>query len=288
MEDKIQWHPAFYGATELELRENKKDLIFEREYNLSKEPIRADLLIIKKVTDAMIANQIGRIFKKYNVVEYKSPEDGLTIDDYYKTLGYACLYKGLGETVNQIPAEELTVSLVRDVYPEEMINEMTRAGLVVEEKYKGIYYVTGNVLFPTQIVVTGILDSELHKWLKVLTMKLNREDADLFVEAARELTEPGDKINADAVFEVSASANKKVYDEMRRDPYMCNALRELMKEEIEEELRINSEKGKEIGKEIGREQLADAIKRLRSGENSESIEASGIDRETVELAQTLK
>lgn len=69
---------------------------------------------------------------------------------------------------------------------------------------------------------------------------------------------------------------------------MCNALRELMKEEIEEELRINSEKGKEIGKEIGREQLADAIKRLRSGENSESIEASGIDRATVELAQTLK
>ena len=46
--------------------------------------------------------------------------------------------------------------------------------------------------------------------------------------------------------------------------------------------------GKEIGKEIGREQLADAIKRLRSGENSESIEASGIDRATVELAQTLK
>ena len=65
---------------------------------------------------------------------------------------------------------------------------------------------------------------------------------------------------------------------------MCNALRELMKEEIEEELRINSEKGKEIG----REQLADAIKRLRNGENAESIEASGIDRKTVELAQTLK
>ena len=69
---------------------------------------------------------------------------------------------------------------------------------------------------------------------------------------------------------------------------MCNALRELMKEEFEEELRKNSEKGKEIAKEIGRAQLADAIKRLRNGENVESIEASGIDRETVVLAQTLK
>ena len=105
MEDKIQWHPAFYGAAELELRENKNDLIFEREYNLSKEPIRVDLLIIKKVTDVVIRNEIGRIFKTYNVVEYKSPENGLTIDDYFKTDGYACLYKGLGETVNQIPAD---------------------------------------------------------------------------------------------------------------------------------------------------------------------------------------
>lgn len=59
MEDKIQWHPAFYGAAELEFRENKKDLTFEREYNLSKEPIRVDLLIIKKVTDAIIRNEIG-------------------------------------------------------------------------------------------------------------------------------------------------------------------------------------------------------------------------------------
>lgn len=122
MEDMIQRHPAFYGATELEFRENKKDLIFEREYNLSKEPIRTDLLIIKKTTEAKIRNEIGEIFRTYNVIEYKSPEDGLTIDDYFKTIGYACLYKGLGETVNQIPAEQLTVSLVRDTYPAERMS----------------------------------------------------------------------------------------------------------------------------------------------------------------------
>lgn len=141
MEDKIQWHPAFYGAAELEFRENKQDLLFEREYNLSKEPIRVDLLIIKKITEAKIHNEIGKIFRKYNVIEYKSPEDGLTIDDYYKTVGYACLYKGLGEKVNQIPAEELTVSLVRDTYPFEMVKELKRMGMEVNERYPGIYYI---------------------------------------------------------------------------------------------------------------------------------------------------
>ncbi len=34
-----------------------------------------DLLIIKKLADVRIENEIGRIFKRYNVVEYKSPQD---------------------------------------------------------------------------------------------------------------------------------------------------------------------------------------------------------------------
>lgn len=243
MEDKIQWHPAFCGAAELEFRDNKEDLVFEWEYNLSKEPIRIDLLIIKKITNSVIENQIGKIFKQYNVVEYKSPEDGLTIDDYFKTIGYACLYKGLGDTVNQIPADQLTITLVRDSYPTKMINELQKMGLWITQAYPGILYVTGNVQFKTQIIVTSQLDSELHMSFKVLTRKLTRSDADRFVTWVKEFVEPGDKSNADAVFEVSASANRALYEEMRRDPYMCNALREIMREEIEEE--------KEIGKEIG-------------------------------------
>lgn len=102
----ISWHPGFYGAAELEFLSNKGDLEFQREYNLSKEPVRMDLLIIKKLSDVRIENELGHIFKKFNVVEYKNPDDALTIDDYYKTVGYACLYKGLGESVDLIPADE--------------------------------------------------------------------------------------------------------------------------------------------------------------------------------------
>ena len=31
----IQWHPAFISAMNLELMENQKDLVFEREYNMN-------------------------------------------------------------------------------------------------------------------------------------------------------------------------------------------------------------------------------------------------------------
>lgn len=31
---KIQWHPGFYAAAEIELRQNRADLEYHREYNL--------------------------------------------------------------------------------------------------------------------------------------------------------------------------------------------------------------------------------------------------------------
>lgn len=232
----ISWHPGFYGAAELEFLSNKGDLEFQREYNLSKEPVRMDLLIIKKLSDVRIENELGHIFKKFNVVEYKNPDDALTIDDYYKTVGYACLYKGLGESVDQIPADELTISIFRESCPREMFKAMKKMGLEIEERYPGIYYISGKqALFDTQIIVTKQLEKETHRTLRVLSKHVQEEDVRAFVEKAGKMTEPGDRNNIDAVLQVSVSANREIYEAIRRcDKIMCDALRELMKEDFEE------------------------------------------------------
>ena len=108
---KIQWHPAFYAAAELELKENIEELDLISEYHLSKEPIRIDLLIIKEENaDKVMKNEIGHIMRKYNVLEYKGPGDELSIDTFYKTLGYACLYKGYGKTIDEIPVQIVVIS----------------------------------------------------------------------------------------------------------------------------------------------------------------------------------
>ena len=232
----IQWHPGFYGAAELEFLSNKGDLEFQREFNLSKEPIRMDLLIIKKLADVRIENELGHIFKKYNVAEFKSPDDALSIDDYYKTVGYACLYKGLGETVDQIPANELTISIFRESYPREMFEAMKNLGMEIKERYPGIYYISGKqALFDTQIVVTKQLDKETHRILRILSKHVREEDVRAFVEKAVQMSEPGDRNNVDAVLQVSVSANKEIFEAIRRcDKVMCEALRELMKEDLEQ------------------------------------------------------
>ena len=234
--EKNHWHPGFIGAMELEFKRYRHDLDFDNEHQLSKEPLKMDLLIIKKKKGTRIENQIGEIFRQYNVFEFKSPDDGLTIDDYIKTVGYAYLYKGLGHTVNEIPLSELTVTLVRDVIPEGFFETVEKEGGEVEERYPGVYYITGVVNIPSQFVLTSSLDNNLHTALRLLTKKAKEEDVVKFIEIAKALSEPGDKHNADAVLQVSVSANSEVYENVkRRNPLMCEALRELMKDEIQEE-----------------------------------------------------
>ena len=239
--NKIHWHPGFYGGMELELRHNKNDLIFETEHQLSKEPLKIDMLIIKKKSDVKIQNQIGAIFRKHNIVEYKSPEDGMTIDDYSKAVGYALLYKGLGTIVDEIPLDELTVSLVRDTYPIRLMESVKAHGGVIEEHFPGIYYITGIFIIPTQVVVTGQLLSTEHSFLRVLSKNAKEEDVLQFLKAAEEISSQGDKNNVSAVLQVSSSANEELYDQIRRDNNMFETLKEIMKDDFKETAEKASE-----------------------------------------------
>ncbi|SDH09113.1 hypothetical protein [Marvinbryantia formatexigens] len=233
----IQWHPAFCAAAELEFKGNKTELDFQREYNLSKKPLQIDLLVVEKLDDVNVENEIGRIFRKYNVIEYKSPKDGLTIDDFFKTFAYAELYKSQGKTVDQIPINQLTVSVVREGKPEELFRSLVKYGFTVEEKFKGIYYVYGLHL-PAQIVVTKELDRKKHRSLRVLSEDALEEDVRAFIEDARKLTAQGDLINVDAILQVSVSANYNLYNELkRRYPEMCEAMKTLMRDEMMEAQR---------------------------------------------------
>lgn len=63
---------------------------------------------------------------------------------------------------------------------------------------------------------------------------MKEEEVRVFVEEATRMSEPGDKNNVDAVLQVSVSVNKKIYETIRKcDKVMCEALRELMKEDLE-------------------------------------------------------
>ena len=275
--DKLQWHPAFCAAAGLEFHEDIERLELKPEYNLSKGPIRIDLLIIKEESDRRIKNEIGHIMRTYNVIEYKSPEDALTIDDFYKTVGYACLYKGYGERVDAVPINELTVSIFRAKRPEKMFLTLQKYGHKIKEKYSGIYYVTERLPFPVQIIVTQELEPREHRSLRILSNHAKKEDVEEFLKEVEKMNTPRERQNVEAVLQVSVKANDELYREVRRDANMCDALRELMKDDIEREVsaarKLGESEGEVRGKAMG-EVVGEAkiiLKMNHSGMSPENI-----------------
>ena len=238
----LQWHPAFFAEIQIELEDYLGDLIFENEHQLSKKPMEIDVLVIKKEKDFPVRKNIGRIFRKHNIIEYKSPEDYLSIDDYYKVYGYACFYKADTGKTDEIKADEITITLVSARYPSKLIKHLQKKrGYRVKKQESGIYYVEGDY-FPIQILVTGRLSEEENFWLRSLTNRLEG------TEAAQKLLDQYEKHkNNDlykAVMNVVVQANRETFEEAKN---MCDALLELMKDELDEAREDGIQAGRGAG-----------------------------------------
>ena len=156
-------------AFQIEFGEEVDKMLLESEHQLGTRPKEIDVLIIKKNSEEPIEKNIGRIFRKHNIVEYKSPADYLSVDDFYKVYAYACFYKSDVSVEDIIGVDEITISFVSKRYPRKVIQhlrEVRHFGVVQQEE--GIYYVTGDV-FPMQIIVTSQLTKEKNFWLRNLT-----------------------------------------------------------------------------------------------------------------------
>lgn len=151
---KIQWHATFVSEMDLELAQNRSDLAYHKEYNLNTKPLEVDLLVIKKDSNIQIKNEIGKLFRGHNIIEYKSPADHLNVDTFYKVGAYAGLYKSYGQIVDERKANDITVSIIRESKPTGLFTYFKEHGIEFTNPYWGIYYVTDAVLFPTQIIVT--------------------------------------------------------------------------------------------------------------------------------------
>ena len=225
---KIQWHPGFIAAMNLELRDSRDSLIFEKEHNLNTKPLEVDLLIIKKDASLRISNEIGAFFRGHNIIEYKAPGDSLGVDEFYKAMAYAGLYKAYGKTVDERKAHDITVTLIRDAVPKGLFGYLGSHGRPVSPRAGGIYHIGGNLLFPVQVIVTRELDGKAHAWLKALSKNLKKEDIRSLLGHVRELTGAFDQEMADSVLEVSFTANRQAIQEWMGDDTMYDVLMEFM------------------------------------------------------------
>jgi hypothetical protein len=177
----IPWHPAFVQALKLELEQYKDGLEFTSEYQLTAEPLAIDLVIVKKDPDLVTEKNIAQIFKRINILEYKSPEDYFSVYDFYKVLSYAYLYAALNKT----GMRDLTISIIETRHPRDLLIYFEgEANCRVEEASPGIYVVSG---YPVaiQVIESKKLPLSENLWLKGLSNDLNTEAAGTILEKSR-------------------------------------------------------------------------------------------------------
>ncbi|MCR5602361.1 MAG: hypothetical protein K6G27_01505 [Lachnospiraceae bacterium] len=234
---KIDWHSGFVNAMKLELLANENDLEYEDEHLIANRAQRIDLLIIKKMRAVKIVNEVGAIFDKYNIVEYKSPEDSLTLGDFYKILGYTGIYLEELHKYDEYGRDAFTMTFVRRRKPVKLFEHLKRDGHEVIRVNKGIYEIKGHLPFRTQVIVSREWDdeeAEIHTWLRSLTNESKGKELEGILNSTRKLDHEHKRF-ADGVMNVFARANVELIKEAKEESTMCEAINELFAEETKKE-----------------------------------------------------
>lgn len=227
----FQWHPANYAGLQIEFEDEKKYLSFEDEHQLGTKPMAIDILIIKNTEGYKVKKNIGRIFRKYNIIEYKSPDDYLSIDDFYKVYGYTCFYKADTPSVNQISVNELTITFISRKYPKKLLRHLElERGFIIQKIESGIYYIVGDAI-PIQFIVANKLSQTENLWLKGLTNQLHNYE--LTAALTKDYYEHKQNTLYESVMDIIMRANKKQFEEANN---MCEAMKEFIWEHYGDEI----------------------------------------------------
>ena len=242
-----QFHPAFCDAMTQIFEHDNVEYVYEREYNLNSMPNRIDLLVIrldenkgvgdnnececdddKEHSKEQSVNGIAKLCRTYNIFEYKSPGQQLSVDEYYVAMAYAYLYAGKTKNATM---EDITVSFVREGKPHKLMSYFKNNGYQITEYEKGIYHIIRKNHVDMQIIVTRELDDK-YIWLRALSDKLTLDDAvKLAIDAGKEHDSEG-RQRVRSILDLVSRLNRN--KEWMKEMKSMGAFRDLFKEEFEE------------------------------------------------------
>jgi hypothetical protein len=181
---RVTWHTAFIDAIRLSFINYHDVLIFDIEHQLTREPLRIDLVIIRKKKDVVIDKKIASIFKGSNIVEYKGPDQSLSVADIHTVMAYAHLYCTPPENADM---GDLTVTFVCSHEPREVkayLQDFYRYRLT--EKWPGITIIEGGAM-PMQIIERKKLTDKGDLWLANLDRGLSADRMQEVLEETRRI-----------------------------------------------------------------------------------------------------
>ena len=242
----LQWHDGFHASLQIELRGEAAQLEFYSEHELYKKALRVDTLVIKNSDDTPVQKKIGKIFRKYNLIEYKSPGDYLNINDFYKVYGYACLYQSNTEKTHEIAMKDVTITFVCSHYPRKMLKILKEERKIEAEQIENGIYRLKNDSIAMQILVTWQLSAEENRWLTSLTRNLPMNENTKML--LREYQRNKGSILYQSAMDLIMQANKGIMEE--DGSMVCDVLKEIFADEWKEkELQMQEKESRMQEKE---------------------------------------
>lgn len=161
----IQWHPLFVKSIKAALKASQIDQVqVFPEVALSSKPLVIDVVVVNDASSDKLDHPIFELFRRFNIIEFKSPQDYLTLKDFDKGVVYSRLHYIVGELEEDV-LHQYTISYFCSHYPRVMMEFIKYRGLVIEENnpITGIYQIKGE-MYPMQVVVFNEIEEEKYLW----------------------------------------------------------------------------------------------------------------------------
>ena len=199
-----EYHPALCNAIELELYYDRDCLEFQQSVTLNTLPREIDLLVIRKEKPSIIKNELGKIFRRCNIWEFKGYAAELNVAVYYKTMSY--VYEYLSEHKELDGINDVTISFLREGRPVKLMKWLEKEGYEKKESPGWIvrYAKTGypdlqivNIAHPKATPLLRLISHKAEpedvKWASEYTGRLPQEERD----KARIIVELSYSVNGD-------------------------------------------------------------------------------------------
>ena len=181
---KSDWHAGFEALLRIETHKYGDKIHISTEEEIGVMPPRTDYIILVRDEGLEFENEISKLFRKINILEYKNPNDALNKRVIRKVCGYANLYIGVAEHENDRPEDQVTISIFRAKKNAKLFSVMEREKTLIRSDVPGIYYVKRMTDLPFQIVITSELQGDKYASYRALTDRVSEQDFQHVIKAA--------------------------------------------------------------------------------------------------------
>ena len=216
------WHSMMYALLHIVLFKYK-NVDIKHEFPLGAQPPRADFVVVDEQEVIDLNLDIFKLFRKTNIIEFKSPDDELSEAVLWKVVGYAGFY------ISKYKADtrDITLTLIRDTKPAKLLREFD--DYIDGKAGDGIYYIKDwKVGFPIQIVVTSELKGDEYAAFRAISKKPQIEDIEQLLKEVSTITDP-ELIGwiRDYLDLFSRLDSETIEEAKRRDPGMAKTWRDI-------------------------------------------------------------